>query len=60
MSFSSFVDRLILKKTSLFPSVTLMFRCSVGAGVSGGAPLGDWSWSDMIRDLRGRRGIGVR
>jgi len=30
MSFLSCVDLLILKKTSLLPSVTLIFKCSVG------------------------------
>ena len=37
MSFSSLVLRLILKKTSLLLSVTLMLRCSVAAagGTSG-------------------------
>lgn len=44
MSFSNGVERLILKNTSLFPSVTLIFRCCVGgAGASVGKPLGDWS-----------------
>jgi len=37
MSLSSFVLRLILKKTSLLLSVTLMFRCSGAAGPSAGA-----------------------
>lgn len=36
MSFSSFVLRLILKKTSLLLSVTLMFRCSCAAAAGGG------------------------
>lgn len=35
MSFLSCVVRLILKKTSLLLSVTLMLRCSEGAGSSG-------------------------
>ena len=39
MSLSSLVLRLILKKTSLLPSVTLMFKCSVApAGVVGPSP----------------------
>lgn len=36
MSFSSLVLRLILKKTSLLLSETLMLRCSLLAGASGG------------------------
>lgn len=35
MSFFSWVVRLILKKTSLLLSVTLMFKCSVGRDSSG-------------------------
>lgn len=36
INFLSCVDRLILKKTSLLLSVTLMFKCSTGAGASPG------------------------
>jgi hypothetical protein len=32
INFSNFVDLLILKKTSLLLSVTLIFKCSVGGG----------------------------
>lgn len=35
MSFFSWVERLILKKTSLLLSVTLMFKCSTGASPGG-------------------------
>lgn len=48
MSLSRRVDLLILKKTSLLPSVTLMFRCSPPAAGSGCAPLGDCSLSDIV------------
>ena len=50
MSFFNAVVRLILKKTSLLLSVTLMFRCSEGGCWSSGlfAAPGDWSWSDMM------------
>lgn len=41
MSFFSCVVRLILKKTSLLLSVTLMLRCSEGAGASSGFSPGD-------------------
>lgn len=37
INFLSWVERLILKKTSLLLSVTLMFRCSVGAAPSSAA-----------------------
>lgn len=51
MSFESAVVRLILKKTSLLLSVTLMFRCSLLGWSSGLPPApGDWSWSDMVDD----------
>jgi len=40
MSFSSLVERLILKKTSLLLSVTLMLRCSELAGSPAGPPAG--------------------
>lgn len=46
MSFLSCVVRLILKKTSLLLSVTLMFRCSV----AGAAP----SLSDIMNDCCSR------
>ena len=50
MSFERAVVRLILKKTSLLLSVTLMLRCSL-LGCSSGLPPapGDWSRSDMVR-----------
>ena len=50
MSLLSCVVRLILKKTSLLLSVTLMFKCSV-LGCSSGlaAPPGDCSRSDIVR-----------
>ncbi len=49
MSFERAVVRLILKKTSLLLSVTLMLRCS-DLGWSSGLPppLGDWSRSDIV------------
>ena len=49
MSFERAVVRLILKKTSLLLSVTLMFRCSL-LGCSSGLPPapGDCSRSDMM------------
>lgn len=50
MSLESAVVRLILKKTSLLLSVTLMLRCS-DLGWSSGLPPapGDWSRSDILR-----------
>lgn len=50
MSFSSLVDFLILKKTSLLLSVTLMLRCSVWAGASWRSAAGDpfSCWSEDI------------
>ena len=51
MSFERAVVRLILKKTSLLLSVTLMLRCSL-LGCSSALPPtpGDWSRSDMVKD----------
>ncbi len=58
MSFFSAVVRLILKKTSLWLSVTLILRCSEAGGSSGlpapapapaPAPPGEASWSDIVR-----------
>lgn len=65
MSFSSLVLRLILKKTSLLLSVTLMLRCSVGGcslpppplPVAPGAP---FSLSpDIVSEGGGERERGV-
>jgi len=53
INFSNFVDLLILKKTSLLLSVTLMFKCSVGGGGASWPPLGDCSFSDMMSLGRG-------
>jgi len=53
INFSSFVDLLILKKTSLLLSVTLMFKCSVGGGGASWPPLGECSFSDMVCLSRG-------
>jgi len=51
INFSSFVLRLILKKTSLLLSVTLMLRCSA-APLVGPSPGAFWApfspWSDMV------------
>lgn len=60
MSFSSLVERLILKKTSLLLSVTLMFRCSAAAGASLRSALGEpFSWlSDIATGIVGVRGVG--
>ena len=52
MSFSSFVLRLILKKTSLLLSVTLIFRCSALAGGSGRSAEGLLCSSDMLNFAR--------
>src|ERR1700733_155252 len=57
INFSNFVDLLILKKTSLLLSVTLMFKCSVGGGGASCPPLGDCSFSDMMSLLRRCRSI---
>src|SRR5277367_4492861 len=48
INFSNLVDLLILKKTSLLLSVTLIFKCSVGGGGASWPPLGDCSFSDMM------------
>lgn len=49
MSFFNGVVFFILKKTSLFPSVTFILRCSVGGGGSGlPFPIGDCSFSDIL------------
>jgi hypothetical protein len=53
INFSNFVDLLILKKTSLLLSVTLMFKCSVGGGGASWPPLGECSFSDMMSVGRG-------
>lgn len=60
MSFSSLVERLILKKTSLLLSVTLMFKCSAAAGASLRSALGEpFSWlSDIATGIVGVRGVG--
>lgn len=51
MSFFSCVVRLILKKTSLLLSVTLIFRCSVARGSSGLPPPGlPLSEPDILRN----------
>jgi hypothetical protein len=51
MSFLSWVVRLILKKTSLLLSVTLIFRCSVARGSSGLPPPGlPLSEPDILRN----------
>ncbi len=53
MSLDRAVVRLILKKTSLLLSVTLMLRCS-DLGCSSAlppAPGGDCSWSDILLDI---------
>ena len=51
MSLERAVVRLILKKTSLLLSVTLMLRCSLLGWSSALPPApGDWSWSDMVKD----------
>lgn len=52
MSLERAVVRLILKKTSLLLSVTLMLRCSL-LGCSSGLPPApeDWSRSDMLVDV---------
>lgn len=53
ISFSSLVERLILKKTSLLLSVTLMFKCSAAAaGASFLSALGlPFSWVSDILEL---------
>jgi hypothetical protein len=48
INFSNLVDLLILKKTSLLLSVTLIFKCSVGGGGASWPPLGECSFSDMV------------
>ena len=49
MSLLRGVVRLILKKTSLLLSVTLILRCSdLGCSAGLGAPLGDCSRSDIV------------
>lgn len=47
INFSNLVLLLILKKTSLLLSVTLMFRCSAWGGAS--APFGLWSASAIAK-----------
>lgn len=52
MSLERAVVRLILKKTSLLLSVTLMLRCSDRGWSSGLPPApGDCSWSDMVIEV---------
>lgn len=59
INFSSFVDLLILKKTSLLLSVTLMFKCSVAGGGASWPPFGECSFSDMLSMWRGvERSLG--
>ena len=55
MSFSSLVERLILKKTSLLLSATLMFKCSALAASAGGgvAPFSDIVFAGCCLDADG-------
>lgn len=56
MSLLSAVDRLILKKTSLLLSVTLILRCSVAEGSDFSTPGLPPPLSDMVRAVREERG----
>lgn len=61
MSFWSLVERLILKKTSLLLSDTLMLRCMLSAaGASAGLPFSDMLGGCGLFSRRGRSVLNVQ